>query len=193
MESAGCVDAGGERRKTTQQGFTLIAEGGRVRVRIERTSWVSNRIVGLLVVPLLLPLAGCALTPGDAPTPTAVAARPSSIPVTKLVGRWGVASYREEKDRQRTEAQARAQCKQPYVIAKGPTDGVMMHVADDPKLYELTLKGGINGRTYLGFDAPPGDDQDREIVSFTDNLVVMRWVSADISTRYGVFVYVRCK
>ena len=29
----------------------------------------------------------------------------------------------------------------PYTIAKGPTDGVMMHVADDPKLYELRLKG----------------------------------------------------
>ncbi|MET0606678.1 MAG: hypothetical protein ABWZ80_09500 [Beijerinckiaceae bacterium] len=113
--------------------------------------------------------------------------------MTKLVGRWGVASYREEKDRQRTEAQARSHCRQPYVIAKGPTDGVMMHVADDPKPYELTLKGGSDGKTYLGFEAPPGDPQDREIVSFNDNLMVMRWVSPDVNTRYGTFVYVRCK
>ena len=41
--------------------------------------------------------------------------------VERLVGAWGVASYRDEKDRARTEAQARAQCKNAYVIKRGPT------------------------------------------------------------------------
>jgi hypothetical protein len=87
---------------------------------------------------------------------------------------------------------ARTQCRLPYVIAKGPTDGVMMHVADDPQLYELTLKGSKDGKTYLGFDAPPGDPQDREILSYSDKLVVMRYANAETNTRYGTLVYTRC-
>ena len=68
----------------------------------------------------------------------------------------------------------------------------MMHVADDPKLYELRLKGDAAGKTYLGFEAPPGDPQDREILSATDQLMTMRFVDPDANRRYGTFVYVRC-
>jgi hypothetical protein len=68
----------------------------------------------------------------------------------------------------------------------------MMHVADDPKLYELRLKGDTAGRTYVGFEAPPGDPQDREIVSSTENLLVMRCVDPEAHRRYGTFAYVRC-
>ena len=82
--------------------------------------------------------------------------RPTSIRSEALIGRWGVASFRQEKDRQRVAAQARAQCKLPYTIARGPTGGVMMHVADDSALYELRPKGGSDGKTYLGLEAPPG-------------------------------------
>jgi hypothetical protein len=142
-----------------------------------------------------LTLGGCGgLTAFDSEpaAPTAPALLPSSYPVAGLVGSWGVASFRAEKDRVRTRAQAKAQCKQPYVITKGPTDGVMMHVADDPKLYELTLKGSPDGKTYLGFNAPPGDVSDREILSFSDKEIVMRFVDADANTRYGTFIYVRC-
>jgi len=121
-----------------------------------------------------------------------VAVVPAAYSVDKFIGRWGVASFRDEKDRQRTEAQARAQCKLPYVITKGPSDGIMMHVADDPTLHELTVKGGAGGKTYLGFDAPPGDDQDREVLSVTDNMFVARFVNPDIATRYGTFIYIRC-
>jgi hypothetical protein len=124
--------------------------------------------------------------------PGSVAERPTSMKPEQLVGRWGVASYRQEKDKARTEAQARSQCRLPYVIAKGPTDGVMMHVADDTKLYELRLKGGSDGKTYLGFESPPGDWQDREIVSLTPATIVMRFVDADANNRYGTFVYIRC-
>lgn len=68
----------------------------------------------------------------------------------------------------------------------------MMHVADDPQLYELRLKGDTAGRTYLGFEAPPGHPQDREILSATNNLMTMRFVDPDANQRYGTFVYVRC-
>jgi hypothetical protein len=117
---------------------------------------------------------------------------PSSMRNEQLVGRWGVASFRQEKDRARTVAQARAQCRLPLVVTKGPRDGVMMYVADDTKLYELRIKGGSDGKTYLGFESPPGDWQDREIVSMTEKEIVMRFVDEDANNRYGTFVYVRC-
>jgi hypothetical protein len=139
-------------------------------------------------------LAGCAggVVEEGRQASAPVARVPSKIPLQRLVGSWGIASFREEKDRKRTEAQARAQCRRPYVIAKGPTDGVMMHVADDVNLYELTLKGTPDGKTYLGFESPPGDEQDREILSSTNDLMVMRFVGPDIHARYGTFIYVRC-
>ncbi|MBD2746647.1 hypothetical protein IC232_08020 [Microvirga sp. BT688] len=118
---------------------------------------------------------------------------PAAFERERLVGRWGVASFHDEKDRRRTEAEARAQCSQAYAISKGPTDGVMMHVADDPKRYELRLKGDAGGRTYLGFEAPPGHPQDREVLSSADNLMTMRFVDPDANRRYGTFVYVRCR
>ena len=118
--------------------------------------------------------------------------RPTSIRSEALIGRWGVASFRQEKDRQRVAAQARAQCKLPYTIARGPTGGVMMHVADDSALYELRPKGGSDGKTYLGLEAPPGHVQDREILSISEREMVMRFVDPDANNRYGTFVYVRC-
>lgn len=140
-------------------------------------------------------VAGCASTPGESLTPArpaALTAAPAAYSVDKLVGSWGIASYREEKDRARTEAQARAACKLPYAITKGPTDGVMMHVADDTAKHELTLKGAPGGKTYLGFEGPPGDEQDREILSMADNMFVTRYIAPDTHTRYGTFIYVRC-
>ncbi len=137
-------------------------------------------------------LSACNTTMSGDEAPARVAARPSPYPVDTLVGRWGVASYRDEKDRKRTEAMARSQCRNAYVIARGPSDGVMMHVADDSKLYELTLKGGPAGKAYLGFDAPPGDPQDREILSFSNDLITMRYIDPDANNRYGTFIYVRC-
>jgi hypothetical protein len=141
-------------------------------------------------------LAGCAdLGPEGPPSRLGVGqgtAAPPPFPQERLIGNWGIASYRQEKDRARTEAQARSQCKLPYAITKGPTDGIMMHVADDPQLHELKLKGGPGGKAYIGFEGPPGDPQDREILSFSDTVITMRFVDPDANTRYGIFVYVRC-
>jgi hypothetical protein len=145
-----------------------------------------------LAAVIALTVTGCASTPNEASLSSA-AETPASFSRERLIGRWGVASFHTDKDRPRTEREAKAQCSLPYTIAKGPTDGVMMHVADDPKLHELRLKGDAAGRTYLGFEAPPGDPQDREIVSATDNLITMRFVDPDASRRYGTFVYVRCR
>jgi hypothetical protein len=127
--------------------------------------------------------------PAPAPTPTASF---KVLPPDPLIGKWGVASYRDEKDRARTEKMARVHCANAYVIAKGPTDGVMMHIADDPDQHELALKKGADGKTYLGFNAPPGDPADREVVELTPKLMVMKFVDPDTNSRYGAFVYVRC-
>jgi hypothetical protein len=136
-------------------------------------------------------VAGCARTSDEVPHSAAVGA-PAAFERERLIGRWGIASFHNDKDRARTEREARAQCSQPYTITKGPTDGVMMHVADDPKLYELRLKGDSAGKTYLGFEAPPGHPQDREVLSATDNRMTMRFVDPETNRRYGTFVYVRC-
>jgi hypothetical protein len=135
---------------------------------------------------------GCTSTTDAVPASAVGLAAPAAFGRERLLGRWGIASFHNDKDRKRTEGEARAQCNLPYTVSKGPTDGVMMHVADDPKLYELRLKGSAAGRTYLGFEAPAGDPQDREILSATDNLMTMRFVDPEVHRRYGTFVYVRC-
>ena len=150
-------------------------------------------------IPLLGPaaVAACAaLVAACVSTPVqnvAVSVDPSlpALQSERLIGKWGIASFHTEKDRKRTEAEARAQCSLPYTITKGPTDGVMMHVADDPKLYELKLKGG-GGKTYVGFEAPAGHSQDREILAVTDAMITLRFVDAEAHRRYGTFIYVRC-
>jgi hypothetical protein len=147
----------------------------------------------LSIAVMMLAVGGCVATTGETPSAGSGPIAPAAFERERLIGRWGVASFHDEKDRRRTEAEARAQCSQAYAIAKGPTDGVMMHVADDPKRYELRLKGDAGGRTYLGFEAPPGHPQDREILSSTDNLMIMRFVDPDANRRYGTFVYVRCR
>ncbi|BAS00152.1 hypothetical protein BV133_2558 [Blastochloris viridis] len=136
--------------------------------------------------------AGCAnLGEGELHGPGGPAV-PPPFPQDMLIGNWGIASYRQEKDRKRTEVQARAQCKLPYTITKGPTDGIMMHVADDPQLHELKLKGAPGGKAFIGFEGPPGDPQDREVLSFSDGVITMRFVDPDAFARYGIFVFVRC-
>ena len=165
----------------------LLLPGGLQNIRRPRERKLAP-VIGIIGV---LVLAGCT-TSGDTASPAANAEAPAAFARERLIGQWGVASFHVDKDRPRTEREARAQCSQPYRIAKGPTDGVMMHVADDPKLYELRLKGDTAGRTYLGFEAPPGDPQDREILSATDKLMTMRFVDPDADRRYGTFVYVRC-
>jgi hypothetical protein len=124
--------------------------------------------------------------------PAGPAVLPSSIPADQLVGNWGLAAYHQEAQRARTETMARAGCKQPYRIAKGQTGGVMMHLADAAELYELRLKGGPDGKNYLGPEGAINPDYDREIVSYDGKTMVMRWLDPEVAKRYGTMIYVRC-
>jgi hypothetical protein len=109
-----------------------------------------------------------------------------------FVGRWGLASYHKPEDRTRTEAAARGQCAQAYVITRGPAGGLMMHLADAAQPQELRLKGGAGGKAYIGLDGPAADTKDREIVAFDGRVMILRWIDPEIQGRYGNMVYVRC-
>jgi len=128
-----------------------------------------------------------------APAPAAAAPLPASIPAQDLVGRWGLAAYHKEEDRGRTEAAARGQCKQPYNISRGPRGGVIMHLPDQAQPTELGLKGGPDGKNYIGpAEEPAGGARDREIVAFDGRVLVTRFTDPEVAGRYGTSVYVRC-
>ena len=121
-----------------------------------------------------------------------VASLPASIQADALVGTWGLAAYHRDSDRPRTEAEAKRQCNNPYVIKKGPNGGVIMHLADVPEPQELVLKGGPGGTNFLGPAGPPGLPEDREVFAVSPNSFSVKWVSPENSTRYGMMIYVRC-
>lgn len=131
-------------------------------------------------------------SPTAAPEPGVAPEMPATIRSDEIVGRWGLASYQNPNDRTRTEAAARAQCKQPYVITAGTTGGVVMHLADQATPQELRLKGSPGGKNYIGPAGPTPGEQDREIVSFDGRVLVTRFVDKDAAVRYGNMVYVRC-
>jgi len=148
---------------------------------------------------LALSLAGCAGTgtgyfgPSAEPPPVAaIAPPPPNMNPGDFVGRWGYAAYHRDSDRVRTEANARGQCNNAYTIGRGPTGGVLMHLADAREPQELRLKLGRDGKIYLGPEGPAPDPRDREILTFDGRLLVMRWVDPEFATRYGTTVYVRC-
>src|ERR1700732_3694872 len=58
-------------------------------------------------------------SPPAAPEPSVAPEVPATIRSDEIVGRWGLASFQNANDRARTEAAARLQCKQPYVIGAG--------------------------------------------------------------------------
>jgi len=150
-----------------------------------------------LAITFAASLAGCvSATPPAPPQPSAPAVEPTlppSFQPQELIGRWGLAAYHRPDDRARTEAAARNQCKQPYIIGAGPSGGVTMHLADQKEAQELQLKGSRSGKNYIGpSDDPPGGAQDREVVSFDGRVLITRWIDPEISGRYGNAVYVRC-
>ncbi|ETR78514.1 hypothetical protein X566_13220 [Afipia sp. P52-10] len=126
------------------------------------------------------------------PDPPPVAELPASIRAEEIVGRWGLAAYHKPEDRARTEANARTQCRQPYVINAGANGGVIMHLADEAQPQELRLKGGPGGKNYIGPPGPGGAEKDREILSFDGRVMTTRFVDPDANSRYGTMIYVRC-
>lgn len=160
-------------------------------VRKRRTLVLPAVIVGLLG------LAACATQPPVAPVPEAPPPMtqlplPPSFQPQELVGRWGFASFHRTEDQARTEAAARRSCSKPYVINRGPSGGVMMHLADQSQPSELIVKGGAGGKNYIGPGPEPGGPQDREVVSFDGRVLVLRWLDQEVAGRYGWSVYVRC-
>ena len=148
-----------------------------------------TRRVGALALASLVSafVAGCGETPPPAPAIVAPA-----VSADQLVGKWGLASYHKDEDRARTIKEAAGQCNKPYIINKGPNGGVMMYLADQKELSELSLKAGPNGQTFLG---PPGDAgtaDDRIVSNFDANSFTTIWVDPDNSSRYGTMVYERC-
>lgn len=141
-----------------------------------------------------LALGACATRAPEAPpaAPAPAPVLPPAFPPQDIVGRWGLAAYHKDEDRERTEAAAANQCRQPYVITLGPTGGVMMHLADQATPEELRLKGAPGGKTFIGPDGEAGVIQDREVVSFTGRVLTLRWLDPEVQGRYGTMVYVRC-
>jgi hypothetical protein len=143
-----------------------------------------------------LVLSACGTPGGDAAPGLAAPSAPAEIPTRykaeEIVGRWGVASYHRDADRARTEAAARGQCGKAYVISKGPTGGVMMHLPDQRAAQELRLKGTADSKTYIGPAGEAGGEQDREILSFDGRVLVVRYVDPEVAGRFGTMVYVRC-
>ena len=117
---------------------------------------------------------------------------PATVRADQIVGRWGVASYQDPKNRTRVEAAAKAQCKLPYVIKAGASGGVVMHLADEAAPQDLRLKGSPGGKNYIGPPGPAGGEKDREVVSVDSRLLITRFVDPDAAKRYGYMVYVRC-
>jgi hypothetical protein len=148
-----------------------------------------------MVVLTGLALSGCTSSPIGSPeieAPPPVQSFPPAYRAEEFAGRWGYAAYHRPDDRARTEAAARGQCKQPYVISAGPTGGVIMHLADQAQPQELRLKGGAGNKTYIGPAGDPGAMQDREVISFDGRVLITRFVDPEVSSRYGFSVYVRC-
>src|SRR5436189_573347 len=144
-------------------------------------------------------LSGCAsqqFSLGTSPAPEpppAAAPLPASIPAQDLVGRWGLAAYHKDEDRARTEAAARGQCRQPYNISRGARGGVIMHLPDQAQPTELSLKGGPDGKNYIGpGEEPAGGARDRERVAFDGRVLITRFTDPEVAGRYGTSVYVRC-
>lgn len=144
-----------------------------------------------------LALASCGGERSALPIPVAATPQNASAPAgtvspDALVGRWGLAAYHRDTDRVRTEAEARRQCTNAYVVAKGQGGGVMMHLADETQVSELLVKAGPDGKNYLGPRGPAPAREDREIVSISENSMTLRWMNEETAKRYGTMVYVRC-
>ena len=158
---------------------------------------VANLAIASALAVLLAACSGMSLpslssNPAPEAEPGVAPEMPATIRADEIVGRWGLASFQNPNDRARTEAAARGQCKQPYVIGAGTSGGVVMHLADQATPQELRLKGSPSGKNYIGPAGPTPGEQDREIVSFDGRVLITRFIDKDAAVRYGNMVYVRC-
>jgi hypothetical protein len=170
-------------------GENMIGSGG---ARTAANLGIVSVLAVLLGACSSMSLPSFSSAPTAAPEPAPAPEMPATIRPDEIVGKWGLASYQNPNDRARTEAAAKAQCKQPYVIGAGSSGGVIMHLADQATPQELRLKGSPSGKNYIGPPGAAGGEQDREIVSFDGRVLITRFIDRDAATRYGNMVYVRC-
>lgn len=111
----------------------------------------------------------------------------------ELVGRWGLAAYFREADAAQVTAAAARQCGAPYIIARGPAGGVMLHRPDESRTSEHVVKTAMLGKSYIGPAGEAGGALDREVVSWDGTRLVLRWVDDGVARRYGTMVFVRCR
>ena len=111
--------------------------------------------------------------------------------VSDLVGKWGLASYFIDADAAQTEVAAHAQCQAPYIIAKGPTGGVMLHLPDATRTSEMQIKSGL-AASFVGPKGETGGLNDREILRADHRTLVLKWLDPSVAKRYGIMVFVRC-
>jgi hypothetical protein len=131
--------------------------------------------------------------PGETPKPPEPRPMiPARLAQTELVGRWGYASYLRIEDKDRTIAAADKTCTNPYLIGQGEHGGLVMHLADEREPRELALKGSSEGYDYIGPEGPAGGQKDREISYYDGRVLILRFISPEISARYGMSVYVKC-
>ena len=147
------------------------------------------RVVNTVAVLLL---AGCNSSMQGSSAPTAAVTPSVAVTAPELEGNWGLASYRTETDRPRTEVEAKGACGNPYQIGKGSNGGVVMHLADQTQPQEVFLKVASDGRVFLGPRGPAGTKQDRLIVSFENGVLITEWMDASARERYGTMLLVRC-
>ena len=115
-----------------------------------------------------------------------------TLSAADLPGRWGLASYRVETDRARTESEAKNACGNPYKIEAGANGGVMMHLADQTAASEVFVKTDASGRVFIGPAGPPAVQQDRQVMSYENGVLVAEWLDPGVRERYGTMVFVRC-
>jgi len=129
-------------------------------------------------------------TAAAAPPPPPVV--PPSVQAEEIVGRWGLAAYHRDQDRARTQVAAKSQCTKPYSIEAAESGGVRMLGHDNPQMQDMTLKGSAEGKTYVGPSSVPAGTDDREVVSFDGQVLILKWVDPEVAGRYGNMVLVRC-
>jgi hypothetical protein len=146
----------------------------------------------LPIMGLILLLAGCANPPSSSPPPAVPAVEmPPSLRPDDIVGRWGLAAYHRDQDRARTVVAARDQCTQAYLIDRSPGGNIFMLGHDNPQPQEMIVKGSVEGKTYVGPGPYPGIE-DREVVSFDGQVLILKWVNPEVAGRYGIMVLARC-
>jgi hypothetical protein len=167
------------------QPFSRI--GSRFCPEIDGHSGAGALIAALLVVVL----SGC-MTANN-PPPAPMASTPAtSITVADLQGNWGLASFHKEEDRARTEVAAKAACSNPYQVTAGAGGGVMMYLADKTEPSEVFVKVGSGGEVFIGPRGTPAMAEDRQVISYQDNVLITEWLDKAKRDHYGTMILVKC-